>query len=244
MLALNHWSRGCTFAPVRWGLGLLAVLAAIAGFGPAVGPADAAGVKKCKSPKGTRAPVEGLRAGYATSCRTAKKVVAVWESLCEPNQNLCFFDAAGARWGCTWVGLTRPDNPNLSLPNISLRCAQKETPKGRPSVKFTEVGAVHKCATPTGTRSNVQGVVAYYEVGCSQAIGVATAWDKACAPADNGSVCEFDLQGEHWQCIQAGRAGVDFPYRYFCKGDRTVEGRLALAFAVQGGQPFQEGTGL
>jgi hypothetical protein len=82
-----------------------------------------------------------------------------------------------------------------------------------------------------------------YEVRCEQASGVAAAWDTACAPADQGSVCEFDLQGEHWQCTQAGRPGVDFPYRYFCRGDTTANGRLALAFAVQVGQPGQEGTG-
>jgi hypothetical protein len=219
-----------------WGLRSGAVLVALVALGHFGGTAQAASTTKCKSPKETRAPVRGLKAGYATSCAGAKKVVLAWENRCEPNNGLCFFQSAGGRWGCTWVGLTSPTSTD-----VSLRCARKETTKGRPSVYFTEKGVRHGCGVPPNTRSDIRRVLSFYAVACGQATGVAAAWDAACTPGEQGSTCDFDSQGERWRCTQNGRPGIDFPFTYDCNGERTAKGRLALELFVQVGETPHEG---
>lgn len=191
--------------------------------------ADAASNTKCKAPKHTRAATKGLKAGFATSCATAKKVASGWDKNCEPSGDLCSVTVAGNRWSCRPTIYDRA--PYRS--RVFVKCALKETTAGRPSVSFQQVGAVHQCERPQGVQAQIRFLVGYYAAKCPTATAVAQAWDAACDPGEDRSTCGLEARGERWNCTQFGRPGVDASYRYECTGARTGGGRTALTFIVR-----------
>jgi hypothetical protein len=202
-----------------------------------VGGAMAASNGKCKAPTGTREPITHLRAGYATSCATAKKVAKGWDNQCQPFETLCFAKVAGNRWSCR---ATNYDQPGYRS-QLFLKCALKETTRGRPSVNFRQTGVIHHCADPQGTRHPIAGVTGYYAVGCGRALAVARAWDSACDTGDGSSSCAAEAAGRRWTCTELGRPGVDPSYGYYCAaaGDAT---RVIFSVAVPLFPPGQSGT--
>src|SRR4051812_2149697 len=192
---------------------LLIVLGLVLLLLPA-GGASAAAQKKCsRAPKGTLAPIRGLKAGYATSCSTARKVAADWARNCEgaPTPvDLCPAHGAGKRWLCrTNVYPTGPPRPLDLIPrpfesDLYVRCALGETVKGRPVINFHQNKVAHSCARPTGTAAAVRFLGAAYEVHCAKATKVARAWDGTCTPGADGSTCDFTSDGERWSCLQSG----------------------------------------
>src|SRR5689334_22170478 len=220
--------RGSYVRLIRRRLLLIVSAALVAAMFCAAG-ADAASVTKCKAPKGTRAPTKALHAGYATSCATARKVAKAWDSKCEPSLATCSVTVGANRRSCRNTVYDRA--PYRS--RVYAKCALKETTRGRPSVNFFQAGAVHKCERPQGVQAQIRFLTGYYAANCGSATAVAQGWDAACEPGEDQSTCGFDARGEHWNCQQFGRPGVDASYSYFCTGERTGGGRTAVTFAVR-----------
>src|SRR4051794_37463005 len=225
-------------------IAIVGVLLLVAG----VGQAGAAGAEHCASPKrsATRGPVKQLKAGYATSCATARKVAVAWNRACEPIEGgLCFVRAAGDKWSCRssryvkyHVGGDPQAPPQMQrTPDYFLKCALKETVKGRPSVGFRENGVIHDCQAPSGTKTQVLAVHAYFDASCAQAVAVAAAWGDNCTAGDAGSSCTVEARGERWSCRQPGSPDSSGSAALACSGERTGGGRTAVSFAAAGAAP-------
>src|SRR4051812_48312218 len=196
------------------------------------GGASAASQKKCsRAPKGRLAPIRGLKAGYATSCSTARKVVADWIPNCEDTAaDLCSARAAGKRWSCR--ANAYPEGPPQPLPlihrpfelDLYVRCALKETTKGRPVVNFHQTRVGHACARPDGTAAAIRFLSGYYKVHCAKATQVARAWDSACDPGADRSTCDFTSDGAQWSCVQNGDEKYTY-LAYVCTNAQSNNGR-------------------
>src|SRR3954453_16538060 len=217
-------------------IALVGVLGLVAG----IGQAGAAGAKHCAAPKkgATRGPVTQLKAGYATSCATARNVSIAWNRECDPGLgDLCIVRAAGNKWGCRssryvkyHVGGDPQAPPQMEPTSVYfLRCALKETVKGRPSVAFRENGVIHDCQAPTGTKTAVARVHAYFDATCGQAEAVAAEWGDNCPLGDAGSSCKVEARGERWTGRQPGAVEDGFAL-LLCPGERTGGGLTAVSF--------------
>jgi hypothetical protein len=207
-----------------------------------VGQASAAGAKHCAAPKkaATRGPVKQLKAGYATSCAKARRVAIAWNRKCEPvDGNLCFVKVGSDKWGCRssryvkyHVGGDPLAPPQMqATPDYFLKCALKETVKGRPSVNFRENGVIHDCQAPGGTKTSVAQVHSYFDASCAQAEAVAAEWGNRCTPGAADSTCSVDAHGERWKCRQVGEVRFGSTALY-CSGQRTGGGLTAVSFAA------------
>jgi hypothetical protein len=212
---------------------LLLAFAALLALLPATG-ASAASVKKCASPKGTRAPTRGLHAGYATSCAMARAVARNWDKHCEPSTALCQVQTGGRHWSCrASVFAHTPRTPARYRSDVYLKCGRKETSKGRPAANFHQAGAAHECAHPERTEATIRFLIGYYDAPCKVATRVAEEWDRACDPGEDGSRCSFSTPGDRWTCEQHGRPGVDSGYGYVCTAPGVGKGRPAVTFGVR-----------